>query len=380
MADEESGAPASTPSSDTRRKKKAKRRKKVSKGKVAAPARVERPYPRATLEDALQVAYALKDKNGGNPWSPDDLAAALGLAKSNNRFFYMSAAARECGLTTGSRDSDLIALTDLGRELAYAPSPQTEEAAKRRAFLTVDVFKRVLEYYKGSNLPEMKYLSNTLQNQFGLHPATHEEFSDLFKQNCDYLKIGEGFSVSSGSTSNAALSSQSGSPKEVITLAEPEKGTGLTCFVVMPFREREPTRPRGFFDEVLQSLIAPAGRTAGFTVNTANRQGTEVIHSTIINDLLSADLVVADLTEHNPNVLFELGLRMAADKPVAIIRAKGTGPIFDVDNMLRVWDYDPNMWPSTVERDMPKLVGHIQATWNNRDSDRTYMKILRGGG
>lgn len=354
-----------------------KRPKSGKKAKKRSGPRFERPYPRTTLEDALSVAYALKDKNGGNPWSPDELAAALGVARSNNRFFYMTAAAREFGLTTGSRDADQIALTELGREVAYAPSPQTEEAAKRRAFLNVDVFKRVLEYYKGSNLPEMKYLSNTLQNQFGLDPRTHEEFSDLFKKNCDYLKIGEGFAVSGSGTTTSKVGSGA---KEVITLAEPANSSGLTLFVIMPFREREPARPKGFFDEVLQSLIAPAGREAGFTVNTANRQGTEVIHSTIINDLLSADLVVADLTEHNPNVLFELGLRMAEDKPVAIIRARGTGPIFDVDNMLRVYDYDPNLWPSTVERDLPKLIGHIQATWDNRGNERTYMKILKGGG
>ncbi|MBS1824727.1 MAG: hypothetical protein JST93_05365 [Acidobacteria bacterium] len=36
----------------------------------------------------------------------------------------------------------------------------------------------------------------------------------------------------------------------------------------------------------------------------------------IINDLIEADLVIADLTEHNPNVLFELGVRMVQDKPV----------------------------------------------------------------
>jgi hypothetical protein len=359
---------------------KKKRSKARAKPAPASPGtRFERrPYPRATLEDSLTVAYALKDKNGGNPWSPDDLANALGVAKSNNRFFYNTASARDFGLTSGSRDTEQIALTDLGRELVYAPSPQTEDAAKRKAFLGVDVFKRVLEYYKGSNLPEMKYLSNTLQNQFGLDPRTHEEFSDLFKRNCDYLKIGTGFSTAtstSGSKSTAATAS-----KDVITLAEPEQGTGLTCFVVMPFRERDPAHAPGFFDEVLQGLIAPAGRKAGFTVNTANRQGTEVIHSTIINDLLNADLVIADLTEHNPNVMFELGLRMAADRPVAIIRARGTGPVFDVDNMLRVYDYDPNLWPSTVERDLPKLIGHIQATWNSRESERTYMKILRSGG
>jgi len=47
-------------------------------------------------------------------------------------------------------------------------------------------------------------------------------------------------------------------------------------------------------------------------------------------------LVIADITDHNPNVLFELGIRIAKDLPVALIKAEGTGPIFDVDNMMRV--------------------------------------------
>jgi len=68
---------------------------------------------------------------------------------------------------------------------------------------------------------------------------------------------------------------------------------------------------------------------------------------------------------------------MAFDKPVALIRAKGTEPIFDVDNMLRVFDYDPNVWPSTVERDIPKLTQHIKATWDDRENMNTYMKLLR---
>ena len=162
----------------------------------------------------------------------------------------------------------------------------------------------------------------------------------------------------------------------VVTLAEPEGDSDREMFVIMPFRERETGTPAGFFDEVLKSLITPAGRKAGFKVTTANRQGSDVIQSTIINSLLNADLVLADLTEHNPNVLFELGMRMAHDKPVALIRASGTGPIFDVDNMLRVYDYSPSLWATTVERDLPKMVSHIEATWENRGSERTYMKLL----
>jgi hypothetical protein len=72
----------------------------------------------------------------------------------------------------------------------------------------------------------------------------------------------------------------------------------------MPFVERHESHPPGFFAEVLQQLLTPAATAAGFEVKTAIRQGSDVIQSTIVNDLLDADLVLADLTEHNPNVLF----------------------------------------------------------------------------
>src|SRR5206468_2139735 len=159
--------------------------------------------------------------------------------------------------------------------------------------------------------------------------------------------------------------------------AQSKRQTGLLCFVIMPFTERDAARSEGFFAEVLRSLLVPAATEAGFTVRSARRQGSDVIQQTIVNDLLQADLVVADLTEHNPNVMFELGVRMMQDKPVALIRAKGTRGIFDVDNMLRVWDYDPNLWPSTLEKDLPALRDHIAGSWENSESESTYMKLLR---
>jgi len=70
-------------------------------------------------------------------------------------------------------------------------------------------------------------------------------------------------------------------------------------------------------------------------------------------------------------------MRIAFDKPVCLIRAKGTAPIFDIDHMLRVYDYNPSMWPSTLETDIPALSTHIAETWNKRDADRSYLKILR---
>jgi hypothetical protein len=366
-------------------KKATKKKTKKKRSKGSKTARIDRPYPRESLEEALKIPYAIKNKNGGNPWAPELVSkAAYNIVKGNKRFFYLAAAARDYGLVVGARDSKDIALTDLGRSLAYAPNKGEELKLKKQVFLNVEKFKAVLEYYKGSDLPEMNYLRNTLENEFGLCRDTHEEFSKLFRENCEYLGIGEGFAGNGGGDPTPGGDNKIKTAKadgDLVIYAEPESDSAPLCFVIMPFSEKgDDPRPNGFFVEVLKHLIAPAGANAGFKVATARRTGSDVIHATILKNLISADLVVADLSDHNPNVLFELGVRMAHDKPVQLIRATGTGPIFDVDHVLRVFDYSPNIWPSTIEADMPKLTEHIEGTWASKKSKDTYMNLLLRGG
>jgi hypothetical protein len=162
-------------------------------------------------------------------------------------------------------------------------------------------------------------------------------------------------------------------------VGEPKGKFDRTAFVIMPFVEKGmiPRAP-GYFTEVLKSLITPAGNNAGFAVETAAQAGSDVIQSTIINQLLNADLVIADLTDHNPNVLFELGIRLAKNLPVALIKAEGTGQIFDVDNLMRVAPYSPNLWASSISVDLPRLRDHIKAAWDNRGTSKSYMEILTG--
>ncbi len=323
------------------------------------------------LSKALEISQKIKELNGGNPWTPAQIASAIEIGARSPDFYYVTAASRDFGLTTGTRDTATISLAELGREIVYASGAEIEHAKKVEAFHRIDLFSKVLQHYKGSNLPEMKYLGNTLEREFGLAPEFHEEFSKVFRENCDYLGITAGAS-GGGVTEDVR-------PTTVV-VGEPSKKSTVKAFVIMPFTERLPERPKGFFIEVLRSLITPAAVDAGFMVETANRQGSDVIQSTIVNELLEADLVIADLTDHNPNVLFELGLRMAAEKPVALIKAAGTGRVFDVDNMLRVHEYQPHLWRSTIETDLPELTKHIRATWENRSRDQSYMKILRRTG
>jgi hypothetical protein len=339
------------------------RRKAVTK-------RLSRPFPSVALEKALEIPAKIKELNGGNPWTPGDVAIAISTGGKSSDFYYITAAARDFGLTTGTRDTAEIALADLGREIVYAPNPEVERAKKIEAFNRIEIFNKVLKHYKGSNLPEMKYLGNTLQREFGLDPKFHDDFSKAFRENCKFLGIEAGEELPE---------EQRREGPSTVVVGEPSKKSALKAFVIMPFTEKNPARSVGFFEEVLRSLITPAGLEAGFKVETANRQGSDVIQSTIINELLEADLVIADLTDHNPNVLFELGLRMADDKPVALIKASGTGRVFDVDNMLRVFEYKPNLWRSTIEVDLPELSKHIKGAWENRKTNQSYMKILRRG-
>ncbi|MCK1479915.1 hypothetical protein IVB27_35540 [Bradyrhizobium sp. 197] len=182
----EETAPAKEQSPKRRAGRRAAKRfpKKGKKRSVAktskAPAR--RPYPRMTLEQALKIPSALKNNNGGNPWPPEDVANAVGLSVKNTDFFYLAAASRDFGFTEGGRDSQMISLTEPGRDVVYAANKDEEKVALTSALLKVEIFRKVLDYYKGANLPEMQYLGNTLSREFGLDPSLHEEFSRLFER------------------------------------------------------------------------------------------------------------------------------------------------------------------------------------------------------
>jgi hypothetical protein len=38
-----------------------------------------------------------------------------------------------------------------------------------------------------------------------------------------------------------------------------------------------------------------------------------------------------------------------------LMKAEGTGPLFDIDNVLRVFECSPNLWQTTIEKDSPQV-------------------------
>lgn len=342
--------------------------------------RIKRPYPSLTLEDSLSVPQAIKEHNHGKPWDTAMVAkATLNVKPSANKFFYLAAASRDYGLTLGTRDTATIEITPLGEKIVFAKNDEERSQAQIEAFLSIDIFSKVYNFYSGSaHLPtDKEFLSNALTKEFSLPGEFHDEFVKLFRANCKFLDIENGLRRQPGRVKFADV--EAAQTADIRVVGEPKGKFDRTAFIIMPFVEKgQSPRPPGYFQEVLKSLVTPAANAAGFAVETANQHGSDVIQSTIINKLLAANLVIADLTDHNPNVLFELGVRLAKELPVALVKAEGTGPIFDVDNMMRVRTYSANLWATTIEKDVPKLTDHFKAPYDNAATERTYMTILTG--
>ena len=77
------------------------------------------------------------------------------------------------------------------------------------------------------------------------------------------------------------------------------------------------------------------------TPRPPKRGASENIQAGIINDLSSADLVVADLSVLNPNVFLELGIRSALDLPVSLVWDGHDKLPFDAGT-IHTHEYDPN--------------------------------------
>src|SRR5437899_2059508 len=100
-----------------------------------------------------------------------------------------------------------------------------------------------------------------------------------------------------------------------------------SCFVIMGFGEKtdfqsNPQRVLNL-NMTYANIIKPAVEETGHTCIRAD----EIIHSTVIDkpmydNLLSADLVIADLSTANANAIYELGVRHALRPHATIVMAE----------------------------------------------------------
>ena len=100
------------------------------------------------------------------------------------------------------------------------------------------------------------------------------------------------------------------------------------CGIIMPIA---PTTdyPKEHWKEVLNILVEAISETEFEARLVSDDVAIGLIHERIVNNIYNDEIVVCDVSSKNPNVMFELGLRLAFDKPTIIIKDEKTGYSFD---------------------------------------------------
>jgi hypothetical protein len=141
----------------------------------------------------------------------------------------------------------------------------------------------------------------------------------------------------------------------------------MRAFVVRPFGAREGID----FNAVGRLLIDPALKGTEYTGNTTEAI-TEAgsIHEDMFLELLSAQLVVADISVHNANVFYELGIRHALRPRATILLRARSAPDkvsrradvpFDIHG-LRYCTYDPDH-PEAAVDDLKRSIRETAAAY-----------------
>lgn len=124
------------------------------------------------------------------------------------------------------------------------------------------------------------------------------------------------------------------------------------AFLVVPFHDSH-AEAQAAMREAAQAIGLAAWRADDIKQSTA-------IIDRILRAVASADVVVADLTEHRANCFYELGYADAIRRPVVLVQKLGDETPFDVDGRSILHYRDPEQ----LRDELPKWL--IEAAFVNR--------------
>jgi hypothetical protein len=312
-------------------KSKRSRLKRNTEGSQGTPAM----YPRHAIDKALRIPRAILEQNAGKECSDSEAAGYIGL-KLNGPVRVEISSALKFGLLERPSPSR-VKLSELGRKVLRPQQPKDEIEGLREAVLKAPEVSAVYKHYRGENLPDDQFFDNALVDTFKIPQAKLPEFKSIFietLQKAHLLEEHNGkYRVIDISQAEAHRDENSDTLKKLGKSVSVNPND--SCFVVMPF-----ALPLGNHYSL---IYEPAIRKAGLRPVRADDDifATGKIIDQVWAGINAAKVLVAELTNRNPNVFYELGLAHALRKPVVLISSNEEDVPFDVRH-IRVIYYDVN--------------------------------------
>jgi hypothetical protein len=137
---------------------------------------------------------------------------------------------------------------------------------------------------------------------------------------------------------------------------------GKECFIISPIGEPN-SEIRKRSDQVLKFIITPVATSLGYRPLRADQISEPgIITKQVIQYIVESPLVIADLTDRNPNVFYELAIRHAIKKPVIQMIRKDNPIPFDVA-VTRMIQFDLDV--ESVDNAKRELEGQMRSIEND---------------
>lgn len=151
-----------------------------------------------------------------------------------------------------------------------------------------------------------------------------------------------------------------------------------TCGIIMPISSIDNCSVEHWSD--ILGILKDVCITSGFVpklVSDADDIG--IIHNRIVENIYSSDIVICDVSCKNANVMFELGMRLAFDKPTIIIKDEITGYSFDT-SLIEHLEYPRDLRFTSIIKFKENLGKKLIATHEKATTDPTYSTFLKNFG
>ncbi len=149
----------------------------------------------------------------------------------------------------------------------------------------------------------------------------------------------------------------------------------ITCGIIMPISSIDSCSEAHWADvrEILSDAIEAAGYVPQI-VSDADDVG--IIQKRIIQNVYENQLVVCDVSGKNPNVMFELGMRLAFDKPTVIVKDDRTSYSFDTAPIEHL-QYPRDLRFGQIVEFKKSLAAKLAATHQRATEDPNYTTFLK---
>lgn len=165
------------------------------------------------------------------------------------------------------------------------------------------------------------------------------------------------------------------------TLAERPASKNLHCGLVMPisgsaeYSAEHWSEVRAIITEAVRSISDPNFDVA----MVSESEDVGVIHKKIVQNLYNAYIVICDVSAKNPNVMLELGMRLAFDKPTVIVKDDKTDYSFDTSVIEHI-GYPRDLRFGRMVAFKQTLAAKVLGTFNQARLDPTHSTFLKNFG